>query len=88
MYTKKLVQSKLVNLDITSNLNSEKLEIKNAWVVDSLKLPPKCLNFDQVKHSHAHLTDLDFSNVDVDSDISILIGADNPMLHIYIRKYA
>ena len=29
------------------------------------------------------MTDIDFSNIDVDSDISILIGADNSMLHLY-----
>ena len=30
------------------------------------------------------MTDLDFSNIDVDSNILILTGADNPMLHLYM----
>ena len=29
------------------------------------------------------MTDIDFSNIDVDCDISILIGADKPVLHLY-----
>ena len=29
------------------------------------------------------MTDIDFSNIDVDSDISIFIGADSPMLNLY-----
>ena len=48
-----------------------------------MKLPPKCLNLDQVKHSYSHLTDINFSNIDVDIDISILNGADNSMFHLY-----
>ena len=29
------------------------------------------------------MTDIDFNDVDIDSDIQIMIGADNPILHIY-----
>ena len=29
------------------------------------------------------MKDIEFSYIDVDSDISILIGADNPLLYIY-----
>ena len=80
MSSKKTFQSKLVNLGISSNSHSEKFRIKNAWVVNSMKFPPKCLN---LKHSYSHLIDIDFSNIYVDSDISILIGADNAILHLY-----
>ena len=83
----KTFQSKLVNLDISSNSNSERFKIKNAWVDNSMKLPPKCLNLDIVINSYNHLKDIKFSNIDIDSDISILIGADNPIF-IYIRTYA
>ena len=83
----KTFQSKLVNLDISSNSNSERFKIKNAWVVNSMKLPPKCLNLDIVINSYNHLKDIKFSNIDIDSNISILIGADNPIF-IYIRTYA
>ena len=49
MSSKKTFQSKLVNLEISSNSNSEKFKTKNVWVVNSMKLPPKCLNLDKVK---------------------------------------
>ena len=29
------------------------------------------------------MTDIDFNDVNIDSDIQIMIGADNPILHIY-----
>ena len=83
MSSKKTFQSKLVNLNISSNSNPEKSKIKNAWVVNSMKLPPKCFNLDKVKHSYSHLTHIGFSNIDADGAISILIGADNPMVHLY-----
>ena len=54
-------QSKLVNLDISSNPNSGKFKIKNAWVVNSMKLPLKCLSLDKVNfYSSSNLTDLEF----------------------------
>ena len=87
MSSKKTFQYKLVNLDISSNSNSEKFKIKNAWVVNSMKLPPKCLNLYKVKHSCSHFTDIDYNNIDVDSDILILTGEDN-LCFIYIRTYA
>ena len=42
MPSEKKIQSILVNLDIFSKLNFAKFKIKNAWVVNSMKLPPKC----------------------------------------------
>ena len=54
----------------------------------STKLPPKCLNLDVVKHSYSHLKNIEFSNINVDSDNSILIGADNRLLHLYMDIHA
>ena len=48
-----------------------------------MKLPPTCLDLDKVIHSYSHFTDIDFSNTDADTDISILTGADNSMFHLY-----
>ena len=48
-----------------------------------MNLPRKFLNLDVAKHLHGHLADKEFCNMGVGSDISILIGADNPMLHLY-----
>ena len=87
MSNKKTFHSKLVNFDISSNSNSEIFKITNAWVVNSMKLPPKYLNLDKVKHSKSHLTDIDFRNIDVDSDILIMIGADT-LCFTYTRIYA
>ena len=77
----KVFQSKLLNVDIYSNLNFRKFKIKNVWVVNGMKLTP---NLVKVKNSHSHLADIDFSSIDIDSDILILIGAD---MHIYIYIY-
>ena len=84
MSNRKAFKSKLVNLDISSNTNSETCKIKNVCVVNSMKLSPKCLNLDIVKYLYSHLKDIEFSNINVDSDISILIGDDNPMLHLHM----
>ena len=83
MSNKKTFQSKLPNLDIFANPNPERFKTKNAWVVNSMKLPRKFLNLDIAKHLYGHLADKEFCNMVVGSDISILIGADNPMLHLY-----
>ena len=84
MSNRKAFKSKLVNLDISSNTNSGTCKIKNVCVVNSMKLSPKCLNLDIVKYLYSHLKDIEFSNINVDSDISILIGDDNPMLHLHM----
>ena len=48
-----------------------------------MKLQSKFPDLDKVKHSCSHLTDIEFSNIDVDSGISILIETENLILHIY-----
>ena len=67
--SKKLFQSELVKLDISLNLNSEKSKIKNCMGCQLSELPPICFNLDQVKHPYGHMTDIDFNDVDIDSDI-------------------
>ena len=64
MSSHKVFQSKLLNVDIYSNLNFQKFKIKNVWVVNGMKLTP---NLVEVKYSHCNLTDKDFSSIDIDS---------------------
>ena len=49
-----------------------------------MNLTRKCLNLDKVKNLYNHLTDIDFNNTDVDKEISILNGANNPMLNVHM----
>ena len=81
------IKSKLVNISISSGSHPGKINVKNAWIVENLDLPPNKIDNTEIKDKWPHLKDvkLDFSNM---RDISILIGADVPTLHISqeIRK--
>ena len=73
--------SKLVNFSICSDIHPEKVQIQNAWVVEHLNLPKHEINPDHLRNKFSHLKDVDFHLSDVDN-VSILIGADIPELHI------
>ena len=60
---------KLVSFSIRSGVHQEKIQIQNVWVTDHLNLSKDEINLDQLKNK--------FSD-----NISILIGADIPELHI------
>ena len=81
------IKSKLVTFSISSGSHPGKINVKNAWIVENLNLPPNKIDNAEIKDKWPHLKDLnlDFSNT---RDISILIGADMPTLHIdqEIRK--
>ena len=74
------VTSKLVEFSICSSHNPDQIEVKNAWVIDSLNLPLQCISNAEIQRKWSHLRDvpIDVSN----TDISNLIGADLPHLHI------
>ena len=72
---------KLVNFSICSDIHPEKVQIQNAWVVEHLNLPKHEINPDHLRNKFSHLKDVDFHLSDVDN-VSILIGADIPELHI------
>ena len=56
------------------------MEVKNAWVVDSLNLSSQRISKAEIKRKWSHLRDV---QIDVsDKDISFLIGTDLPDLHI------
>ena len=74
------VTSKLVEFSICSSYHPDQIEVKNAWVVDSLNLPSQRISKAEIQRKRSHLRDVP---IDVsDTDISILIGADLPHLHV------
>ena len=74
--------SKLVDFEISSMTSPTSVHIKNAWIVDSIKLPSQRINTDKLKNYCKHLASIQFTPFDKSSEISVLIGADNPMLHM------
>ena len=75
--------SKLVDFEISSMTSPTSVHVKNAWIVDSMKLPSQRINTDKLKNYYEHLAGIQFTPFDKSSEISVLIGADNPMLHMY-----
>ena len=74
--------SKLANFPIFSDIHPEIFQIQNAWVVEHLNLPKrKIINPDHLKKKFFLLKDVDF-HLSYADNISILIGADIPELHI------
>ena len=70
----------MVKFSICSTHHPDQIEVKNAWVVDSLNLPSQPISKAEIQQKWSHLRDVP---IDVsDKDISILIGADLP--HLYI----
>ena len=58
-----------------------KINLKSTWIVENLNLPSNKIDNTEIRNKWLHLKDvnLDFSNT---RDISILIGAVMPTLHI------
>ena len=79
--------SKAINFSIYSDIHPEKVQKQNAWVVPHLNLPNYEINADHLENKFSHLKDIDFHFSDA-GNVSILIGAGIPELHIYynVRK--
>ena len=73
--------SKLVNFHIFSPSHPSKIPISNEWVVENLDLPRFKINKNTIKKEWKHFQDLPIE-VDNSKEISILIGADFPHLHL------
>ena len=73
--------SKLVNFHIFSPSHPSKIPISNEWVVENLDLPRFKINKNTIKKERKHFQDLPIE-VDNSKEISILIGADFPHLHL------
>ena len=77
------VNSKLVDFEISSPSSPTSVNVKNAWIVDSMKLPSHRITTYKLKNCYNHLADIQFTPFDKSSEISVFIGADDPMLHMY-----
>ena len=78
------VTSKLVQFSICSTHHPDQIEVKNAWIVDSLNLPSQRISKVEIQQKWSHLKDI---SIDVtDKDISIPKGADLPHLHQWKSK--
>ena len=74
--------SKLLNFHIFYPLQPSKIPISNAWVVENLDLLLRFkINKNTIKKEWRHLQNLPIE-VDNSKEISILIGADFPHLHL------
>lgn len=74
------VTSKLVEFTISSNHHPEKFEVKMAWVVGALNLPSQSVSKAEIQRKWSHLRDVPIDIIN--KDVSIIIGADLPHLHI------
>ena len=70
------VTSKLVEFSICSTHHPDQIEVKNAWVVDSLNLPSQCISKEEIQRKWSHFKDVPIDVIDKYN--SILIGADLP----------
>ena len=79
--------SKLVNFSVSSNSHPERVNIRNAWVVKDLKIQTKKMDTKNIVAKYPYLADIAI-DTQTPSGISMLIGADQPHLHLYtaVRK--
>ena len=73
------VTSKLVEFSICSTHHPDQIEVKNAWVVDSLNRTSQCISKAEIQREWARLKDVPIDVII--KNIYILVGAD---LHIFI----
>ena len=57
--------------------------VKNAWIANSMKLPSQRINTDKLTNYYKHFAGIQFTPFDKSSEISVSIGADNSMIHMY-----
>ena len=79
--------SKLINFSVSSNSHPERVNISNAWVVKNLTIQTRRMNAKNIAAKYPYLTDIAI-DTQTSSQIPILIGADQPHLHLYtdVRK--
>ena len=73
--------SKLVKFQISSTSHPSKILISNAWVVENVDLPLFKIDSSTINKQWHHLQDIQIE-VGNSQEMSILIGADYPHLHI------
>ena len=79
--------SKLVNFSVSSNSHPDRVNITNAWVVKNLAIQTRKMDTKNIAAKYLYLADIAI-DTQTPSQISILIGADQPHLHLYtdVRK--
>ena len=78
---------KLVNFSVSSNSHPERVNISNAWVVKNLTIQARKMDTKNIAAKYPYLADI-AKDTQTSLEISILIGADQPHLHLYtdVRK--
>ena len=74
--------SKLVNFSVSSNSHPEKDNISNAWVVKNLTVQTRRMDSKNIAANYPYLANIAI-DTQTPSQISILIGTDQPHLHLY-----
>ena len=82
VFTSARTMSKLANFQISPPSHPSKVLTLNAWVVENLDLPRFKINSNKINKQWNHLQDIQVE-VDNSQEISILIIADYPHLHIH-----
>ena len=79
--------SKLVNFSVSSNSYPERVNISIAWVVKNLTIQTRRLDTKNIAAKYPYLEDIPI-DTHTPSQTSILIGADQPHIHLYtdVRK--
>ena len=79
--------SKLVNFSVSSNSHPDRVNITNAWVAKNLAIQTRKMDPKNIAAKYPYLADIAI-DTQTPSQISILIGADQPHLHLYtdVRK--
>ena len=78
---------KLVNFSVSSNSHPDRVNITNAWVAKNLAIQTRKMDPKNIAAKYPYLADIAI-DTQTPSQISILIGADQPHLHLYtdVRK--
>ena len=76
------VQSKIVSLSVSSSLHPEKISVDNAFVVPNLNVRYHKIDINKIRSSFPSFKDIELPKLN-NSDVTILIGADFPKLHIH-----
>ena len=79
--------SKLVNFSVSSNSHPKRINVSNAWVVKNLTIQTRKMDTKNIATKYPYLADIAI-DTQTSSEISILVGADQPHLHLHtdIRK--
>ena len=76
------VQSEIVSFIVSSSSHPEKISIDNAFVVPNLNVRYHIIDINKIRSSFPSFKDIELPKLN-NTDVTILIGADFPKLHIH-----